>query len=134
VGGTLRLQITATDPQGQPVRLTADELPAGASFADNGDGTGDFSWKPGTGAQGTYRVTFSATVSGCPSACTSMSVLLSVFREGDVDRDDVDLILERIDETPQQNDPRDVDQNGHTTVLDARKAAINCTRPGCAVQ
>jgi hypothetical protein len=50
--------VSATDSQSRHVVLTATGLPSGASFVDNGDNTGTFSWTP-TGSQaGTYLLTF----------------------------------------------------------------------------
>jgi len=53
-GELLELTITATDPDGDPITLTMENLPNGASFTDNGDGTGKFSWTPDFGDAGTY--------------------------------------------------------------------------------
>lgn len=47
--------VTADDPDGDDVAVTAEDLPAGASF----DGT-TFSWTPASGDAGTYTVTFTA--------------------------------------------------------------------------
>jgi hypothetical protein len=46
-GDSLLLTITSSDPDGTFPILTALNLPAGAGFADNGDGTGDLSYYPG---------------------------------------------------------------------------------------
>ncbi|NOQ88503.1 MAG: PKD domain-containing protein, partial [Gammaproteobacteria bacterium] len=46
VAGDLIFTVTASD-DGQPngtLTISASNLPAGASFTDNGDGTGDFEW------------------------------------------------------------------------------------------
>lgn len=55
--------------------------------------------------------------------------------DGDVDRDDVGLILfARNQPASGPDDPRDLNGDGTITVLDARQAALMCTRPGCATQ
>ncbi|MCK4461057.1 MAG: hypothetical protein KAW46_04600, partial [candidate division Zixibacteria bacterium] len=59
-GSTLAFPVTASDPESIPT-LTASNLPAGAAFVDNGDGSGDFTWTPGYTESGTYNVTFFAT-------------------------------------------------------------------------
>ena len=41
--------------------MTAVSLPGTATFEDNGDGTGDFSWTPGYDDADVYEVTFAAT-------------------------------------------------------------------------
>jgi len=53
----LTFGVTATDPDGGALTLTAD-VPAGAGFTDNGDGTGSFAWTPGYDAAGDYTATF----------------------------------------------------------------------------
>jgi hypothetical protein len=105
---------------------------------DNGNGTGTLTWTPAIGAHGAYPVTFSVLDSGDPQKGDSAAVTLRVFGYGDVDRDnDVDLqdldgVLNRLQQTPGQNDPADVDQDGVISVLDARRLTLYCTRPGCA--
>ncbi|MDY6865631.1 MAG: Ig-like domain-containing protein, partial [Halobacteriota archaeon] len=62
-GVLLAFTVTASDPDGDTVTLDASPLPlpTGATFTDNGDGTGDFSWTPGFGQSGSYPVTFTAS-------------------------------------------------------------------------
>ncbi|MFH2037183.1 MAG: hypothetical protein ABIJ45_12330 [Candidatus Zixiibacteriota bacterium] len=50
----------ATDAESIPV-MTSSTLPTGASYVDNGDGTGTFDWTPTSLQSGTYQVTFYAT-------------------------------------------------------------------------
>ncbi len=50
----LELIITASDPDGDPITLTAADLPTGCTFTDNGDGTGKVSWTPDFGQAGSY--------------------------------------------------------------------------------
>lgn len=60
VGQTITIPVQASDPDGSTPTLTADGLPRGASFVDNGDGTGSFTWTPGVGDRGEHVVTFIA--------------------------------------------------------------------------
>ena len=60
-GSTLLVTVTATDPDATFPVLTAAPLPTNATFSDNGDGTGDFSFTPGFTQAGTYDITFTAT-------------------------------------------------------------------------
>ena len=46
--------VVATDPDGTTPRLTASNLPSGATFTDNGNGTGSLSWTPTYDQAGTY--------------------------------------------------------------------------------
>ncbi len=60
-GINLNFGVSATDPDGTIPALTTSVLPTGASFTDNGDGTGSFDWTPEFTQAGTYPVTFYAT-------------------------------------------------------------------------
>ncbi len=57
----LTINISASDPDGDIPDLTTSTLPTGASFTDNGDGTGTFNWTPDYTQAGSYSVTFYAT-------------------------------------------------------------------------
>jgi PKD repeat protein len=62
---SLTFGVTATDPDGGHVTLTATtSLPTGATFADNGDNTGTFSWTPNFTQAGSYTVNFLGTNPG----------------------------------------------------------------------
>ncbi|WP_406670315.1 putative Ig domain-containing protein [Methanolobus sp. ZRKC4] len=54
----LSFTISATDPDGDTVTYSSIGLPSGANF---GSSSGDFSWTPGFGDEGSYEVTFIAT-------------------------------------------------------------------------
>ncbi|MEK7793008.1 MAG: Ig-like domain-containing protein, partial [Candidatus Hydrogenedentota bacterium] len=61
VESLLQFNVSATDPESAPLTLSAMNLPAGAAFLDNGDGTGTFTWAPVENDIGTYPdVTFTA--------------------------------------------------------------------------
>jgi uncharacterized repeat protein (TIGR02543 family) len=53
--------VRAVDPRGEPVTLTADGLPFGATFKNNGDGTGTFTWRPSVAQGGEHTITFIAS-------------------------------------------------------------------------
>ncbi|MCP4580898.1 MAG: hypothetical protein GY839_04725, partial [candidate division Zixibacteria bacterium] len=56
----LNFVISATDIESTPT-FTASTLPTGATFVDNGDGTGTFDWTPTFLQSGDYPITFTAT-------------------------------------------------------------------------
>ncbi|MBN1558293.1 MAG: hypothetical protein JW951_09125 [Lentisphaerae bacterium] len=58
-GAAVTIRVTAEDETVVPA-LDAGPLPAGAAFADGGDGTGRFDWTPAAGQGGAYRIAFSA--------------------------------------------------------------------------
>ncbi|WP_406670316.1 putative Ig domain-containing protein [Methanolobus sp. ZRKC4] len=54
----LSFTVSATDPDGDTITYSSIGLPSGANF---GSSSGDFSWIPGFGDEGSYEVTFIAT-------------------------------------------------------------------------
>jgi phage-related protein len=50
----LQFNVTATDIDNNGLALSATSLPSGASFVDNGNGTGTFSWTPTFEQSGSY--------------------------------------------------------------------------------
>jgi len=59
-GLPLQFTVTASSVGSNNLALTADGLPDGASFQDNGDNTGTFSWTPGISQTGSVYVSFRA--------------------------------------------------------------------------
>ncbi|NUM55347.1 MAG: PQQ-dependent sugar dehydrogenase [Candidatus Hydrogenedentes bacterium] len=74
--------VSATDPDGTTPALSAPTLPAGASFVDNGDGTGTISWTPDANAsQGSpYAVTISASDGSLSDAKSSTITVTNTNR------------------------------------------------------
>ena len=60
-GDSLNLLVTASDIDDDPAVLTAENMPAGATFADHSDGTGTFAYNPGYNDDGVYPVDFIAS-------------------------------------------------------------------------
>ncbi|MFZ5980837.1 MAG: beta strand repeat-containing protein, partial [Candidatus Zixiibacteriota bacterium] len=60
-GSTLNFVVSSSDPDGTVPSLAAENLPANATFVDNGTGTGSFSFGPSFTQAGTYNVLFIAT-------------------------------------------------------------------------
>lgn len=54
--------------------------------------------------------------------------------DGDVDNDDLVILLGARNTVAQPEDPRDLDRDGKITTLDARKLMLLCTRVRCATQ
>ncbi|MBI2133579.1 hypothetical protein HYU11_02760 [Candidatus Woesearchaeota archaeon] len=57
-GSLLEFRISASDPDNDPLSFSAASLPAGSSF---NQASRTFSWTPGFGQAGTYRVVFSVS-------------------------------------------------------------------------
>jgi len=79
VGAALDLQLVATDPDGDPLTLTASPLPAFATFFDLGNGTGTLSLHPTL--PGTYGVTVTATDSKGASTSLVLSVTVTAVNQ-----------------------------------------------------
>ncbi|GMV40966.1 MAG: hypothetical protein AMXMBFR64_26820 [Myxococcales bacterium] len=75
VGETLEYVVTATDPDGTTPAIAATPLPAGASFADAGNGTAVLTWTPGENQLGVYTLYFDASDG---KASTSGSAIIEV--------------------------------------------------------
>jgi hypothetical protein len=82
-GGHLGVRITATDADGNPITLTAQQLPTHASFTDSTSGIGGLIFNPDTTQAGSYQVRIIAqsttladsqlvniTVTGTGSGCS----------------------------------------------------------------
>ncbi len=77
-GVVMTFPVTATDVDGDFAVLTTTTLPPGASFVDNLDGTGTFTWATTFTDAGVYNVTFYATDGAVPTAIDSEAVVLTV--------------------------------------------------------
>lgn len=84
VGGTMTFNVTATPTDGDPVTLTASNLPAGATFGAT-NANGSFSWANASPI-GVYTSYFYATDK---DGVTSTNVLLTVLTN-DADADGID--------------------------------------------
>src|SRR6266571_1328560 len=63
-GAVLQVPVATTDPDGNPLVLSATGLPRFGTFIDNGNGTGLFRFAPGADDRGDYAVTLTATDNG----------------------------------------------------------------------
>ena len=80
-GEVLTFTVSGSDPDGDSLTYSAENLPAGASFDSN---IGEFNWTPGYDQAGAYaNILFTVTDGGTPSLSDSEPVTISV---GDVNR------------------------------------------------
>ncbi len=70
-GNAINVTVSAADPGGLPVTLSAANLPDGARFDPN---AGVLSWTPTGAQQGTYAVTFTATNSASASSTGQVTI------------------------------------------------------------
>ncbi|HSX90332.1 MAG TPA: putative Ig domain-containing protein [Pseudomonas sp.] len=86
-GGQVGFLVRASDPNGTIPTLSAEGLPSGATFKDEGQGRGTFSWAPLQGQAGRYVVNFMASDGELGA---SLPVGIQIFRQGDSDGDGMD--------------------------------------------
>jgi hypothetical protein len=71
----LAFTVSATDPDGNAITLSASGMPSGATFNTT---TGVFSWTPVYPQAGVYTPTFTATDNGSPIASSMIDVVITV--------------------------------------------------------
>jgi hypothetical protein len=81
-GQGVSFSVTAEDVDSRPLALVAAELPVGATFTDNGNGTGRFSWTPSAGQTGIFNVRFEAhdDLGHMDTAATRITVMSRMIR------------------------------------------------------
>jgi hypothetical protein len=77
-GQALGIDLSASDPDGNSLSFSAADLPQGASFTDQRNGSARFSWQPRLDQSGSYRVTFSVTDDARPMASDSETITITV--------------------------------------------------------
>jgi len=83
-GQQLSFIVEASDPDGATPSLFAAPLPALATFADQGNGTGIFDWTPAAGQAGRYEITFRASDGILED---TQRVVITIYSVGDSDGD-----------------------------------------------
>ncbi|MFZ1987374.1 MAG: hypothetical protein WAU91_23395, partial [Desulfatitalea sp.] len=83
-GQQLSFLVEASDPNGTIPALSAERLPVGASFVDQGNGNAIFDWTPHVGQAGRYIVRFIATDGTLES---SRQAVIRIFSQNDTDGD-----------------------------------------------
>ncbi|MCI0406569.1 MAG: Ig-like domain-containing protein, partial [candidate division Zixibacteria bacterium] len=78
-GNTLAFNTSATDADGQPITMTAVNVPANAVYVDSGNGRGRFSFSPNFIQAGSYNVRFIASDG---DLADSELVVITVFEAG----------------------------------------------------
>jgi len=133
---------TATDPAGTmetPVLSKAGT----ATYADFAFRWGDYSGISVDPSNGTFwsGAEYSTSLlSGAPANWAThienfqhvANVVCDADGDGDVDRNDVAVILAARNTPAAPGDPRDANGDGQITVADSRLCALRCTRPKCA--
>ena len=85
IGFNLAFTVTATDADGPAPTLTTSTLPNGASFTDNNNGSGSFSWTPASNQVGVATITFYASdTAATDSEVVNITVALAVSYGTDV--------------------------------------------------
>jgi len=106
-GMLLSFVVQASDPDGTMSSLLTSPLPASATFTDNKNGSGVFSWTPAIGQRGQYSILFTASDGYLTD---SQYVLLTI---NSVDDRDGDGLLNDLEDTTCTNpDNPDTDNDG----------------------
>lgn len=63
----------------------------------------------------------------------SLNLILDLDGDGDVDKNDIQIVTNARGLKPAALDQRDVNGDGAINALDARALALQCTRPGCTI-
>lgn len=79
VNEILEFSVTATDPEGTVPSLDAEILPEGATFVDNGNGTGAVRWTPKDSSKKFHDVKIVATDAEDPEVRGSLWVMIEVI-------------------------------------------------------
>ena len=79
-GSVRDVSVTATDPEGQQMKMTASDLPKFATFADAGGGRGTIHLAPSPADVGTFEVYVAAVDTGAPPFGAGASVKVVVTR------------------------------------------------------
>jgi hypothetical protein len=79
-GKSLRFAVQASDPDGDSLVLTAEPLPDGATFVDEGRGSGLWVWAPRLDQAGAHVVTFAASDGGLEDSETVTFTVNEVSR------------------------------------------------------
>src|SRR5205807_598482 len=74
----LSITMTASDPDGDALSFAATNVPTGASFVDNHNGTATFDWTPGSSQIGNFSVTVTVTDAGIPPLSASETFTITV--------------------------------------------------------
>ncbi|MFQ5709391.1 MAG: CARDB domain-containing protein, partial [bacterium] len=77
----LTFNLSAFDPEDSTLAFTAQGLPAGAIFTDNGDKTASFTWTPPVGSAGVYAVTFIVTEVVAQNALSDTATVQITIKE-----------------------------------------------------
>lgn len=72
VGNPVGFIVEATDQDGDPLTLTADAMPVGATFSDDGQGVGTFYWTPAPAQIGNFPLRFTASDGHLTDRATSV--------------------------------------------------------------
>jgi hypothetical protein len=62
----------------------------------------------------------------------SLKLIIDLDGDGDVDKNDLQIVTGARGETPIAFDQRDINGDGIINANDARALTLQCTRPGCA--
>jgi hypothetical protein len=121
VGNSLSFMVSATDVDGDILTYSAAGLPGGASFDPV---SGEFTWIPSEGQEGTYVVTSEVTDGYLADSGTFTITVNAAYPRWDVNEDgivnilDITLVGQNIGTSAESSPRCDVNQDGLINILD----------------
>jgi len=139
LGSLVTLHGSGTDPDSGPAPLSFawSQTSGPAAVTLVGADSPSPSFTPTVAGTYTFSLVVNDSSANSPAASVTIRVPLlgDVDLDGDVDKDDVNLIIAARNTLANgPNDLRDLNGDGKLDVLDARKASLLCTRPLCATR
>ncbi len=123
-GAGVVVSVRAADTAGALAGLAFTDVANGADFNASGRLI-EMRVRLTANSAGDSPVVFDVTLASRITSC-------DIDGDGDVDRNDVNLIRAAIGQTPGANDARDADGDGRITINDVRACTLRCTRTSCA--
>ncbi len=130
-GLPLSITMTASDPDGDALSFAATNVPAGASFVDNHNGTATFSWTPDSTQTGTHSMTVTVTDAGTPPLSASETFTITVLPPPTGGGVDLHIVKFRVNRSVYLGG--EDDSSVHIRLVVKNNGTVNQSRPATVV-